>query len=116
MSRLLYAISLLHQENETSPGSLEYLISPHSPAISVSRKRNIYRVPTKCNISCNIYIKKMKQASLTHLEMPYQFEEQKEVEFVVVSTSYAALWQSKFSIEAIVKTQTYNEGSTNDST
>ena len=48
--------------------------------------------------------------------MPYQFELQKGGEFVI-NTRYAALWQSEFSIEAIVKAEPYsdNEGSSNGS-
>ena len=61
------------------------------------------------------------KAHQTNPGLPYHFELQPGGEFMV-NTRYAALWQSEFSIEAIVKVQPYpddesgsdNEGSGND--
>ena len=90
-------------------------------AISASRK---FRKHVKTELQHCLLLENERQtkhlhfikAHQTHLGMPYQFELQKGGEFVI-NTRYAALWQSEFSIEAIVKAEPYsdNEDSSNGS-
>ena len=90
-------------------------------AMSASRK---FRKHVKTELQHCLLLENERQtnhlhfikAHQTHHGMPYQFELQKGGEFVI-NTRYAALWQSEFSIEAIVKAEPYsdNEGSSNGS-
>jgi len=81
-------------------------------AISASRK---FHKEVKTELQHCLLLESKKQteslhfikAHQTHPGMPYQFKLQPGGEFMV-NTRYAALWQSEFSIVAIVRTQTFS--------